>query len=72
MNAQAVREMLHRRPFEPFEIILSSGERHVVKHPEFAIVTANRVVVVDPDTEQTSFIALLHVSEIRILRAGVV
>ncbi len=70
MNAQAVREMLHRRPFEPFEIIMSSGERHVVRHPEFAIVTANRVFVVDPDTERTSFLALLHVSEMRVLQAA--
>jgi len=29
MNAANIRDVLHREPFEPFEIIMSSGERHV-------------------------------------------
>jgi hypothetical protein len=37
MNAEAIREMLGRRPFEPFEVIMSGGERHLVKHPEFGV-----------------------------------
>ncbi len=67
MNAEAVRSMLRRQPFQPFEIVMSSGERHSVKHPEFVVVTANRLVVVDPDTEQFSLLGLLHVSELRTL-----
>lgn len=67
MNAEAVRSMLRKQPFQPFEIVMSSGERHLVKHPEFVIVTANRLVVVDPDTERFARLGLLHISELQTL-----
>jgi hypothetical protein len=31
-----LKELLHRRPFTPFQVILSSGDRFDVRHPEFA------------------------------------
>ena len=34
MNADAIREFLHREPFEPFVIRMSNGETHEVRHPE--------------------------------------
>jgi hypothetical protein len=65
MNAEAVREMLGRRPFEPFEVIMSSGERHVVKHPEFAILLPSRVIVTDPVADRAAILSLIHVTELR-------
>ena len=65
MNADAIREMLDRRPFEPFEIIMSSGERHLVKHPEFAILMLSRVIVTDPVADRAAILSLEHVTELR-------
>ena len=69
MNAEAVREMLNRRPFEPFEVIMSSGERHLVKHPEFAILLPTRVIVTDPVADRAAILSLKHVTELRPARS---
>ncbi len=65
MNAEAVREMLNGRPFEPFEVVMSSGERHLVKHPEFAILMPSRVIVTDPVADRAAILSLIHVTELR-------
>ena len=65
MNAEALREMLGRRPFEPFEVIMSSGERHIVKHPEFLMVSPTRAVILDPVTDKLAILSLMHVTELR-------
>ncbi len=62
MNAEAIRSLLKRQPFAPFAIVMSSGERHVVKHPECVAMTASRLIVVDPDTEAFAVLAMLHVA----------
>jgi hypothetical protein len=33
-----IRELLARRPFSPFRVILSSGDSYEVRHPEFELV----------------------------------
>jgi hypothetical protein len=65
MKPEAVREMLDHRPFEPFEVIMSSGERHLVKHPEFAILLPSRVIVTDPVADRAAILSLKHVTELR-------
>ena len=65
MNAEAIREMLNRRPFEPFEVVMSSGEWHIVKHPEFAILLPSRVIVTDPAADQAAILSLMHVTELQ-------
>ncbi len=65
MNAEAIREMLGGRPFEPFEVIMSSGERHLVKHPEFAILLPSRLIVTDPIADRAAMLSLIHITELR-------
>jgi len=65
MNAEAVREMLGRRPFEPFEVVMSSGERHAVKHPESLLVSPTRAVILDPVTDKLAILSLMHITELR-------
>jgi hypothetical protein len=65
MNADTIRELLNRRPFEPFEVITSSGERHTITYPEFLRLTASRAVVVDPITDQVAMLSLVHITELR-------
>ena len=65
MNAEAIREMLGQRPFEPFEIVMSSGERHAIKHPEFLMLLPSRVIVGDPITDRAAMLSLVHITELR-------
>jgi hypothetical protein len=67
MNAEAIRELLTRAPFEPFELITSVGEHHAVKHPEFAILLPSRLVVTDPVADRVAIISLIHLTEARLL-----
>lgn len=45
MRAEEFREMLDRRPFEPFRLHISSGQHVDVTHPESAIVSRSLVAV---------------------------
>ncbi len=65
MNADAIREMLNRRPFEPFEVIMSSGERHLVKHPEFLMLLQSKVAIGDLLSDRLIVLSLRHITELR-------
>jgi hypothetical protein len=73
MTADAFREILRRRPFEPFHVVMSSGESYNVMHPEMALVTARTLVLAIPDPvapegERFAFCSYLHVAHIEVLR----
>ena len=51
MNAKILREMLDRRPFQPFEVRMSSGDVYQVRYPKIAGVTPTRFFIVDPDAD---------------------
>jgi hypothetical protein len=65
MNAEALRQLLSVRPFEPIEVELSSGQVILIKHPETVIVMRNTLVVADPDTETVRWMSLIHVVSVR-------
>jgi hypothetical protein len=64
MNSEAIRELLARRPFEPFEVRLTNGDVHVVKHPECVVITKARLVIADPEADRLTIVALLHVASL--------
>jgi len=64
MNSDAIREWLNRRPFDPFVIRLSNGESHEVRHPENLAIGKTRLIVVDPQTDRVTHVALIHVDSI--------
>lgn len=45
MNADALRTLLHQKSFEPFQLILSSGDRYPVRHPEMVLLLNNRALI---------------------------
>lgn len=65
MNAAAIRDLLKRQPFVPFDIKLSSGEVVHVPHPEFVMFTKNGMVVGYPDSDRLSILAFLHIASIQ-------
>lgn len=64
MNAEAIRELLRRRPFMRFRVILSNGEAYEVVHPEFVVLTKNGMVITYPDSDRISICALLHIASV--------
>jgi hypothetical protein len=65
MNADAIRNLLSLRPFEPVEVELSSGQTLLIKHPENAMVLKNTLVVADPETDMVQWTSLIHVVAVR-------
>jgi len=69
MNADAIREFLYRKPFEPFVIRMPNGETHEVRHPECAIVMRTKVLVYFPETDRCVYCALVHINVVEALQA---
>jgi hypothetical protein len=73
MTAETFKEILHRRPFEPFRVVMSSGESYTVMHPEMALVSARSLILAipeptHPEGERLVFCSYLHVAHVEILR----
>ena len=49
MGIPALREALHRQPFEPFDISLADGRKLPVPHPDFVAVHPRRIIVIADD-----------------------
>ena len=73
MTADTFREILRRRPFEPFRVVTSSGESYNVMHPETALVSARSLILALPDPtqpegERLAFCSYLHLAHVEVLR----
>jgi predicted lipid-binding transport protein (Tim44 family) len=69
MSYETLKELLDRRPFEPFEIRLSNGERYEVRHPEMALLLKSRIIVGDADNDRMTIVALIHINSIETLQS---
>ena len=45
MNLQTFQEVLAKRPFQPFKLVMSSGETYEVRHPEMAMLTRRDILI---------------------------
>ena len=45
MTAEALRDGMQRRPFEPFRITMSSGDAYEIRHPEMAFLTRAEIII---------------------------
>jgi hypothetical protein len=69
MTADTVREILSRRPFEQFRVIMSIGESYIITHPEMALVTARSLILAIPDPgrpdgERIAFCSYLPIAHV--------
>ena len=69
MTLQTFQDLLHRRPFQPFRLVMSNGERYEVRHPEMAWLTRTDILVGINETEdgvpaEFRICSLLHVATI--------
>lgn len=68
MNAESIREFLHREPFEPFVIRMSNGESHQVRHPECLLVLKTKVILGYPEEDRAVHLSLIHVNAVESLQ----
>ncbi len=73
MTADTFRDILHRAPFEPFRVVMSSGESYNVMHPEMAMPTARTLILAIPDStrpdgERLAFCSYIHVAHVEVLK----
>ncbi len=64
MAPDLIRDLLRGKPFEPFEVRLSSGEVHRVMHPELALFAGSRFYIYYPETDRVAKLSLLHVTSV--------
>lgn len=65
MNTDAIQAMVRRQPFVPFEVHLSNGEVHEVRHPENAILMKSNLLVVYPENDNFVICSLSHISNVQ-------
>ena len=70
MSTDTLRELLKRTPFDPFEVRMSNGDAHQVRHPEFAFVTKGNLVVGAPDSDRIGILSLLHIAAVQMLNGA--
>ncbi len=69
MTVQTFRELLTRRPFQPFRLVMSSGREYEVRHPEMALLTRTDLLVGIDETDEGvpagfKICSLLHVTAV--------
>jgi hypothetical protein len=69
MSYEYFRELLDKRPFEPFAVHLSSGEVYAIRYPGCANLTRTRLVIVDPDADHIVVCSLLHIASVEMLQS---
>lgn len=75
MTLQTFRDLLARRPFQPFRLVMSSGLTYEVRHPEMAWLTRTSILVgIDDEDDHVpaefKICSLLHVTAIEPLSAA--
>lgn len=65
MNADALKRLIHKLPFVPLEVELSSGMKYQIRHPELAMVLKSTLVNGDPESDDVTFCSLLHISSVK-------
>ena len=68
MHGDMLRDLVLRRPFEPFVINLSSGESHEIRHPECLAIGKTRLVVAYPEDDRLVICSMLHITSVEALQ----
>jgi hypothetical protein len=75
MTLDTFRKLLSKRPFQPFAVVMSSGERYQVRHPEMALLTRTTLFIGTGGEDEAipddaAFCSLLHITAVEPLRNG--
>lgn len=66
MPVDSILAMLESRPFIPFRVVTSRGERYEIRHPEMAVATKAQMAIAMPDPDGTpsrlQLLSTLHIT----------
>lgn len=65
-----IRELLHRDPFQPFRIILTSGDRYDVGNPDLVALSQSYVFYVFPKSDRMAWLRLNQIASVETLQAA--
>lgn len=64
MIRQELDELLHRQPFEPFAIRLTSGDRYEVHDSALAALLKSSIFIAHPNSDRRVIVPFLHIAAI--------
>jgi hypothetical protein len=70
MKPNILKELLERRPFQPFELRMSNGDVFQVRCPNYAFVHRTMLFIGDLDADTVAFCALDQIASVNILQAA--
>ncbi len=70
MIQEDLKDLLNQRPFEPFAIRMSSGERYEVKDPSGVALMRNRVFITYREGERWLMCPYLHIASLESMTAA--
>jgi len=75
MVVRDFQNLLSAQPFQPFQVVMSSGEKYEVRHPEMAWLTRTTLFVgIDEDSEGVPggarMCSLLHITAVEPIPTG--
>ena len=69
MTQQELNEEVHRRPFRPFRIVLTTGEAYDVHHPDLIMVgNLSLVIGLTNDPQGTAFDRIVRADLFHVVR----
>ena len=78
IRPEGIRDLLQKKPFQPFRMHMSIGQSYDVNHPELALVTEGTIVVskpipgsAEPIGEGVHLVSVRHINNIKMLKIPV-
>jgi hypothetical protein len=60
----AIRDMLHRRPFQAFRVVVSSGDRYDVLDRHLLAIGQTQLVYCYPRTDRIAFVRMSEIASV--------
>jgi hypothetical protein len=70
MIADRLRQMLHREPFQPFRVCLSSGEKYAVTNADLVALMRAEAFIAFARPEGWTIVPYLHISGLETITNG--
>jgi hypothetical protein len=64
MRPEAIRELMQRRPFVPFTIHMTSGDKYRVSHPEQVLITKGLLLIYYEGEDRIAYCSFIHIADV--------
>jgi hypothetical protein len=68
--SESLRDLLAREPFQPFRIVLTSGDRYTVTDPALVVLMESQVFLAEPRSDRFHLLRLNQVAAVESLPAA--